>query len=161
MQVAKDAVVTIHYTLKNDAGEMLDSSVDSDPLAYLQGNGNLIPGLENALEGKQAGDKISVKVPPSEGYGEYDKSLVQQVPRRSFKGVSNLQVGMQFQVQSNHGPRAVTVTKVIGDMVTVDGNHPLAGQNLNFDVEITSVRSATEEELEHGHVHGPDGHHHG
>ncbi|HVF15333.1 MAG TPA: peptidylprolyl isomerase [Steroidobacteraceae bacterium] len=160
MQIAKDAVVTIHYTLKNDAGETLDSSAGGDPLAYLQGNGNLIPGLESALEGKQAGDKLSVKVSPSDGYGEYDKSLVQQVPRRSFKGVGNVQVGMQFQVQSDGGPRAVTVTKVVGDMVTVDGNHPLAGQNLNFDVEITEVRTATDEELSHGHVHGPGGHHH-
>ncbi len=161
MQVAKDAVVTIHYTLKNDAGETVDSSAGGEPLAYLQGNGNLIPGLENALEGKQAGDKVSVKVAPGEGYGEYDKSLVQQVPRRSFKGIANVQVGMQFQVQSNQGPRAVTVTNVVGDMVTVDGNHPLAGQNLNFDVEITDVRAASEEELAHGHVHGPGGHHHG
>ena len=161
MQVAKDAVVTIHYTLKNDAGETVDSSAGGEPLAYLQGNGNLIPGLENALEGKQVGDKVSVKVAPGEGYGEYDKSLVQQVPRRSFKGIANVQVGMQFQVQSNQGPRAVTVTNVVGDMVTVDGNHPLAGQNLNFDVEITDVRAASEEELAHGHVHGPGGHHHG
>jgi FKBP-type peptidyl-prolyl cis-trans isomerase SlyD len=161
MQVAKDAVVTIHYTLKNDAGDTVDSSAGGEPLAYLQGNGNLIPGLENALEGKQAGDKVSVKVTPSQGYGEYDKQLVQQVPRRAFKGIANVQVGMQFQVQSDHGPRAVTVTNVVGDMVTVDGNHPLAGQNLNFDVEITDVRVATEEELEHGHVHGPGGHHHG
>jgi FKBP-type peptidyl-prolyl cis-trans isomerase SlyD len=160
MQIAKDAVVTIHYTLKNDAGETLDSSAGGEPLAYLQGNGNLIPGLESALEGKQVGDKLSVKVSPSEGYGEFDKSLVQQVPRRSFKGIGNVQVGMQFQVQSDGGARAVTVTKVVGDMVTVDGNHPLAGQNLNFEVEITDVRTATEEELSHGHVHGPGGHHH-
>lgn len=160
MQVAKDAVVSIHYTLKNDAGETLDSSAGGDPLAYLQGNGNLIPGLENALEGKQAGDKLSVKIAPNEGYGEYDKNLVQQVPRRSFKGIGNVQVGMQFQVNSPQGPRAVTVTNVVGDMVTVDGNHPLAGQNLNFDVEITEVRVATDEELAHGHVHGPGGHHH-
>jgi FKBP-type peptidyl-prolyl cis-trans isomerase SlyD len=160
MQIAKDAVVTIHYTLKNDAGETLDSSAGGDPLVYLQGNGNLIPGLENALEGKQAGDKVSVKVSPGEGYGEYDKALVQQVPRRSFKGIANVQVGMQFQVQSDRGPRAVTVTHVVGDMVTVDGNHPLAGQNLNFDVEVAEVRVATDEELAHGHVHGPGGHHH-
>jgi FKBP-type peptidyl-prolyl cis-trans isomerase SlyD len=160
MQIAKDAVVTMHYTLKNDAGETIDSSAGGDPLAYMQGNGNLIPGLEKALEGKTVGDKVSVKVAPSEGYGEFDKSLVQQVPRRSFKGIANVQVGMQFQVQSPQGPRAVTVTHVVGDMVTVDGNHPLAGQNLNFDVEITDVRAATEEELSHGHVHGPGGHHH-
>jgi FKBP-type peptidyl-prolyl cis-trans isomerase SlyD len=161
MQIVKDAVVTMHYTLKNDSGETIDSSAGGDPLAYLQGNGNLIPGLESALEGKQAGDKVLVKVAPGDGYGEYDKALVQQVPRRSFKGIANIQVGMQFQVQSDHGPRAVTVTNVIGDMVTVDGNHPLAGQHLNFDVEITEVRVATDEELSHGHVHGPGGHHHG
>jgi len=160
MQIAKDAVVLIHYTLTNDTGETLDSSSDGDPLAYLQGNGNLIPGLENALEGKQAGDKLTVKIAPSEGYGEYDKALVQSVPRRSFKGVGNVQIGMQFQVQTEQGVRAVTVTNIAGDMVTVDGNHPLAGQNLNFDVEVTEVRAATDEELAHGHVHGPGGHHH-
>jgi FKBP-type peptidyl-prolyl cis-trans isomerase SlyD len=160
MLIAKDAVVTLHYTLKNDAGETLDTSAGGDPLAYLQGNGNLIPGLERALEGKKAGDKLSVKISPSDGYGELDKALVQQVPRRSFKGIANIQVGMQFQVQTPEGPRAVTVTNVVGDMVTVDGNHPLAGQNLNFDVEVTDVRTATEEELSHGHVHGPGGHHH-
>src|ERR1044071_1834848 len=160
MQIASDAVVSIHYTLTNDAGETLDSSAGGDPLAYLHGKGNLIPGLENALLGKQAGDKVQVKVAPAEGYGEHDKELIQNVPRRSFKGVNKVQVGMQFQVQSPQGVRTVTVTRVAGDMVTVDGNHPLAGQNLNFDVEITEVRAATEEELAHGHVHGPGGHHH-
>jgi FKBP-type peptidyl-prolyl cis-trans isomerase SlyD len=160
MQVTQDAVVSIHYTLTNDQGETLDSSAGGEPLAYLHGNGNLIPGLENALNGKQAGDKVTVKVPPAEGYGEYDQALVQRVPRRSFKGVADVQVGMQFQVQSGVGPRMVTVTQVAGDMVTVDGNHALAGQNLNFEVEITDVRAATEEELAHGHVHGPGGHHH-
>jgi FKBP-type peptidyl-prolyl cis-trans isomerase SlyD len=160
MQVTQDAVVSIHYTLTNDQGETLDSSAGGEPLAYLHGNGNLIPGLENALNGKQAGDKLTVKVAPAEGYGEYDKALVQRVPRRSFKGVADVQVGMQFQVQSGGGPRMVTVTQVAGDMVTVDGNHSLAGQTLNFDVEVTDVRAATEEELAHGHVHGPDGHHH-
>jgi FKBP-type peptidyl-prolyl cis-trans isomerase SlyD len=160
MQITSDAVVSIHYTLTNDSGETLDSSAGGEPLAYLHGRGNLIPGLENALAGKQAGDKLQVKVPPGEGYGEYDKALLQSVPRRSFKGVGNVQVGMQFQVQSPQGPRAVTVTRVAGDMVTVDGNHPLAGKNLTFDIEITDVRSAREEELAHGHVHGPGGHHH-
>lgn len=161
MQIAPDAVVSIHYTLTSDSGETLDSSAGGEPLAYLHGKGNLIPGLEKALEGKQAGDKLQVKVAPAEAYGEYDKSLLQNVPRRSFKGVGNVQVGMQFQVQSPQGPRSVTVTRVAGDMVTVDANHPLAGQNLNFDVEITEVRVASEEELAHGHVHGPGGHHHG
>ena len=160
MQIASDAVVSIHYTLTDDSGATLDSSAGGEPLAYLHGKGNLIPGLENALVGKQAGDKLQVKVAPAEGYGEYDKALLQNVPRRSFKGVGNVQVGMQFQVQSPQGPRAVTVTRVAGDMVTVDGNHPLAGKNLNFDIEITDVRVASEEELAHGHVHGPGGHHH-
>jgi FKBP-type peptidyl-prolyl cis-trans isomerase SlyD len=160
MQIAKDAVVLIHYTLTDDAGKTIDSSAGADPLAYMHGNGNLIAGLERELEGKSAGDKLSVKISPADGYGEYDKSLVQNIPRRALKGVGNVQVGMQLQAQSGQGARAVTVTHVAGDMVTIDGNHPLAGQNLNFQVEITEVRAATEEELAHGHVHGPGGHHH-
>ena len=159
MQIAQDAVVSIHYTLTNDKGEKLDSS-DGTPLAYLHGNGNLIPGLERELEGKSAGDKLSVKIAAADAYGEYDKSLVQRVPRRALKGIANVQVGMQLHTQSADGVRAVTVTQVVGDMVTIDGNHPLAGQSLNFDVEVAEVRAATEEELSHGHVHGPGGHDH-
>jgi FKBP-type peptidyl-prolyl cis-trans isomerase SlyD len=160
MQITQDAVVAIHYTLTNDKSEVLDSSAGGDPLVYMHGNGNLIAGLEDALVGRQAGEKLSVKVSPAEGYGEYDKALLQRVPRRSFKGVADMRVGMQFQMQAGGHPRTVTVTQVQGDMVTVDGNHPLAGQNLNFEIEITEVRAATEEELAHGHVHGPGGHHH-
>lgn len=160
MQVVQDAVVSIHYTLTDDTGATVDSSAGGEPLAYLHGNGNLVPGLESALEGKRAGDKVNVKVAPADGYGEYDKGLVQRVPRRSFKGVADIRKGMQFQVQSDRGPRSVTVTNVAGDMVTVDGNHPLAGKNLNFDVEVVEVRAPSEEELAHGHVHGPGGHHH-
>jgi FKBP-type peptidyl-prolyl cis-trans isomerase SlyD len=160
MNVAPNTVVHIHYTLKNDAGDVLDSSNGNEPLAYLHGNGNIIPGLEKALEGKQAGDKVSVKIAPGDGYGERDAGLVQDVPRSAFVGIPNVEVGMQFQADSNHGPRTVVVTQVAGDTITVDGNHPLAGQNLNFDVEITEVRKATREELEHGHVHGAGGHHH-
>jgi len=159
MQIAQNAVVLIHYTLTDDAGKTLDSSAGGDPLAYLHGNGNLIPGLERELEGKSAGDRVKVKIAPADGYGEYDKSLVQRIPRRSLQGVGNVHVGMQLHAQSPHGTRAVTVTQIAGDMVTIDGNHPLAGQNLNFDVEIAEVRPATEEELAHGHVHGPGGHH--
>ena len=144
MQVAQDAVVLIHYTLTDDKGEKLDSS-DGTPLAYLHGNGNLIPGLERELEGKSAGDKLNVKIAAADAYGEYDKALVQRIPRRALKGVGNIRVGMQLQTQSAHGVRAVTVTQVVGDMVTVDANHPLAGQNLNFDVEIAEVRAATEQ----------------
>lgn len=160
MQIAQDKVVLIHYTLTNDAGETIDSSSGGDPLAYIHGQGNIIPGLEKALEGKQSGDKLSVKVAPAEGYGERDDKLVQQVPKRQFGG-ANLKPGMQFHAQTSHGhARVVTVVRIQGDMVTVDGNHPLAGETLNFDVEVADVREATHEELEHGHVHGPGGHHH-
>lgn len=162
MLVAQDKVVLIHYTLKNDAGSVLDSSSGGDPLAYIHGQGNLIPGLEKALEGKQKGDKLSVTVEPAEGYGVRDASLQQQVPRRAFGSVAKIEPGMQFHAQTSQGhTRVVTVTHVQGDMVTVDGNHPLAGENLHFDVEVTEVRDATEEERAHGHVHGPGGHHHG
>jgi FKBP-type peptidyl-prolyl cis-trans isomerase SlyD len=160
MPIAQNSVVTIHYTLKDDAGEVIDSSREADPIAYLHGHGNLVPGLERELEGKNTGDKVNVSVSPEHGYGEYDKNLVQQVPRRALQGIPNVRVGMRLQAQTPQGPRAVVVTRLVGDMVTIDGNHPLAGKNLNFDVEITDVRDATEEELEHGHVHGAGGHHH-
>ncbi|HVY22501.1 MAG TPA: peptidylprolyl isomerase [Steroidobacteraceae bacterium] len=160
MQIEKNAVVQIHYTLKNDAGQVLDSSEGSDPLAYLQGHGNLIAGLEKALEGKKVGDSLTVSIPPEEGYGVRDENLVQDVPRSAFEGIPNVEVGMQFHADSNHGPRTVTVTKVAGDTITVDGNHPLADQTLHFAVDIVEVRAATNEELAHGHVHGPGGHHH-
>lgn len=160
MQITQNAVVLIHYTLTDDTGKTIDSSAGAEPLAYLHGKGNLIPGLERALEGKQAGDAISVKVSPAEAYGEYDKELVQSLPRDVLKGIENVHVGMQLQAQSDQGARAVTVTAVGEDTVTIDGNHPLAGQNLNFDVKVTDVRAATDEELVHGHVHGPGGHHH-
>ena len=160
MQIAQDSVVSIHYTLTSDSGEVIDSSSGADPLTYLQGHGNLIPGLERELEGKQSGDKLTVRIAPADGYGEMDDTLIQAVPRAAFAGAPDIQVGMQFQAQSNHGPRTVTVTKVETDVVTVDGNHPLAGKHLNFAVEIIDVRAASEEELSHGHVHGPGGHHH-
>ncbi len=160
MPIAQDSVVSIHYTLKDDAGETLDSSASGDPLTYLHGHGNLVAGLERALDGKSTGDKLAVKVAAADGYGEYDKQLVQKIPRRSLKGIANVSVGMRLHAQTEHGPRAVTVTQITGDMVTIDGNHPLAGQALNFDIEVTEVREATEEELSHGHVHGPGGHHH-
>jgi len=160
MPVEQNSVVTLHYTLKDDAGETLDSSVSGDPLTYLHGHGNLVAGLERELAGKNVGDKLHVKVAAADGYGEYDKELVQKIPRRALKGISNVRVGMRLHAQTEHGPRAVTVTQILGDMVTIDANHPLAGQTLNFDIEITDLRAATEEELEHGHVHGPGGHHH-
>ncbi|WP_227369793.1 FKBP-type peptidyl-prolyl cis-trans isomerase [Halomonas sp. M20] len=160
MQIAQNSVVAFHYTLTNDTGEVLDSSEGREPLTYLHGSGNIIPGLEKELEGHQDGDKLQVTVTPEEGYGENQPALVQEVPRDSFQGVESIEPGMQFQAQTQGGPLMVTVTKVEGDTVTVDGNHPLAGQKLNFDVEISEVRDATEEEVEHGHVHDGSEHQH-
>ena len=161
MPIAQDSVVTIHYTLKDDTGEVIDTSREGgEPIAYLHGHGNLVPGLERELEGKNTGDKVVVTVTPADGYGEFDQNLIQQVPRRALQGIKNIKVGMRLHAQTPQGPRAVTITRLVGDMVTIDGNHPLAGKNLNFDVEITDVRAPTAEELEHGHVHGEHGHHH-
>jgi FKBP-type peptidyl-prolyl cis-trans isomerase SlyD len=159
VSIKKDSVVTFNYTLKDDGGAVIDSSAPGEPLAYLHGHGSLVPGLERELEGKTTGDKLSVKVTPADGYGERSGELIQKVPRRALKGINKITVGMRLHAQTQQGPRAVTVTAVTGDMVTIDGNHPLAGQNLNFDIDLVDVRDATEEELAHGHVHGPGGHH--
>jgi FKBP-type peptidyl-prolyl cis-trans isomerase SlyD len=160
MRIARDTVVQIHYTLTNSTGQVLDSSAGGEPLAYLHGSGTIVAGLEQALEGKSAGEKLIVAVPAEKAYGAYDAALVQQVPKRAFQGVDKIRAGMRFTAQTSQGPRQVLVTRVVGDMVTIDGNHPLAGQALNFDVEITAVRAAGAEELAHGHVHGPGDHHH-
>jgi FKBP-type peptidyl-prolyl cis-trans isomerase SlyD len=160
VEITADRVVTIHYTLKDDNGAVLDSSAGGEPLAYIQGHGNLVSGLEKALEGKQDGDTLAVSVAPADGYGIRDEALIQRVPKRSLQGSGQIKKGMQFQARTDGGMRTFTVTAVIGDMVTLDGNHPLADQTLHFDIEIVGVREATTEELEHGHVHGVGGHHH-
>ncbi|HET7650120.1 MAG TPA: peptidylprolyl isomerase [Gammaproteobacteria bacterium] len=160
MQIAKNTVVSIDYTLTDDSGEVLDSSKGQEPLAYLHGSGNIIPGLEEALEGKQAGEQVKVAVPPEKGYGLRNESMTQQVPRNMFDTQQEIKPGMRFHAESEHGTHTVTVTAVDNEHVTVDGNHPLAGKVLNFDVSIIEVRAATDEELSHGHVHGPHGHHH-
>ncbi|GAA5010088.1 peptidylprolyl isomerase [Acinetobacter puyangensis] len=157
--IANDHVVKFNYTLTNGEGQILDKS-EGQPLAYLHGASNIIPGLENALTGKTTGEKLTVNVPAAEGYGEYHAELVQEVPRQMFQGVDNIQAGMQFQAQTEDGVQIVTVKDVQEENVIIDGNHPLAGQDLTFDVEIVEVRPATQEELDHGHVHGADGHHH-
>ena len=159
MEITADRVVTIHYTLKDDAGAVLDSSAGGEPLAYIQGHGNLVPGLEKALEGKQDGASLAVSLPPADGYGVRDQALVQRVPKRTLQGSGEINKGMQFQVRTQDGMRLFTVTAVVGDMITLDGNHPLADQTLHFNVDVVGVREATSEELEHGHVHGAGGHH--
>ena len=160
MQIADKMVVTIDYTLKDENGTVLDNSTEGK-FAYMHGANNIIPGLENALAGKSAGDEVDVSVNPAEGYGERNDSMIQAVPRDMFDSEQEIQVGMQFHAESPEGEMiVVTVTEVEGDDVTVDGNHPLAGVNLNFDVKIIDIREASEEEVEHGHVHGPGDHHH-
>lgn len=160
MKIAKDKVVSIEYTLRDNDGNILDTSEGREPLAYLHGNGNLIPGLEAQLEGKGADEALKVVVAPADGYGEFDAAQIVNVPKSQFAGVAELAVGMQFTASGPEGQQVVTVTKIENDTVTVDGNHPLAGQTLNFDVKIVSVREATADELSHGHVHGAGGHHH-
>jgi FKBP-type peptidyl-prolyl cis-trans isomerase SlyD len=160
VDITADRVVTIHYTLKDDSGTVLDSSAGGDPLAYIQGHGNLISGLEKALEGKTGGDKMAVSISPADGYGTRNEALIQRVPRRALQGAGEIRKGMQFQARTEDGMRMFTVTGIVGDVVTLDGNHPLADKTLHFDVEIVEVREASAEELEHGHVHGPGGHHH-
>jgi FKBP-type peptidyl-prolyl cis-trans isomerase SlyD len=159
MRIAKHAVVSIDYTLTDQAGAVLDSSKGQAPLAYLHGTGSIISGLEEALEGKGAGDALKVSVPPEKGYGARDEKLLKKVPRTMFD-IEKVEPGMRFHADGEHGHQVVTVTAVDSDHVTVDANHPLAGQTLVFDVKIVDVRAATQEELSHGHVHGAGGHHH-
>lgn len=154
MKIAKHSVVSIHYELTNDSGETLDSSEGQDPLTYLHGTGSLIPGLERELEGRQVGEELTAVITPGDGYGEQDDALIRDIPRSAFGDVEDLSPGMQFQGGGEgEAPQVFTVTKIAGDLVTVDGNHPLAGMTLNFDVSIESIRDATPEELDHGHVH--------
>ncbi|HSH84850.1 MAG TPA: peptidylprolyl isomerase [Guyparkeria sp.] len=160
MQVQNDHVVSIDYTLKNDAGDIMDSSEQTGPLAYLHGHQNIIPGLEKALENKSVGDSFTASIEPAEAYGERDEAMIQVVPRSMFQGVDEIEPGMRFEAQAQGGITVVTVKAVEGDEITLDGNHELAGETLHFDVEITDVRPASQEEIDHGHVHGPGGHEH-
>jgi FKBP-type peptidyl-prolyl cis-trans isomerase SlyD len=154
MKISDDKVVQIDYTLKNDEGQILDSSEGRQPLAYLHGAGNIIPGLESALEGKEEGDTLSVTIMPAEGYGERDEALVMAVDRSEFPDPQQVQVGARFNIQTDQGVHLATVTGVTEDQARLDLNHPLAGETLHFDVEVVDVKVASEEEREHGHVHG-------
>ena len=160
MQIAERTVASFHYTLTDDAGTVIDSSSRAAPLTYLHGVGNIVPGLEKAMEGHRAGDRFDVLVAPEEGYGTPNEMLVQVVPSEAFQGVDPIEVGMQFQAQTPQGAISVVIAKIEDGMVTVDGNHPLAGQNLHFAIEVVEVRDATVEEVVHGHVHGAGGHNH-
>ncbi|MEZ8026377.1 peptidylprolyl isomerase [Enterovibrio norvegicus] len=162
MKVTKDVVVSIAYQVKNEDGILVDESTKASPLQYLQGHNNLIVGLENAIEGREAGDVFEVTVAPEDAYGEYLDAMVQRVPADVFQGVDEITVGMRFLADTDQGPIPVEVTEVDGDEVVVDGNHMLAGQTLTFNVEVVELRAATEEEIEHGHIHqaGGCGHDH-
>jgi len=160
MNITKDKVASIDYTLTNDKGEVLDSSSGRDPLVYMQGYGNLIPGLEKELEGKVKGDKLVAIIPPELGYGVQSDDMIQEVPIANFEKPEDIKMGAQFQVQMEEHVHIATVTAVKDDIITVDMNHPLAGETLHFDVEVMDIREASKEELEHGHVHGTGGHHH-
>lgn len=152
--IGENLVVSMHYTLTDDEGNVLDSSQGADPLSYLHGAGNIIAGLEKALVGKVVGDTLQVRVEPAEGYGEINADFVQVVPASAFQGVDSIEPGMAFQAQGPDGSvRQITVKLVEGDDVTIDANHPLAGVALNFDVEIVGIREATDDEVAHGHVH--------
>ena len=159
MRIGKNSVVSIDYTLTDAAGEVLDSSKGREPLDYIHGTGSIVVGLEEALEGKEQGATLKVSVPPAKGYGERDARLSQEVPRAMFE-VESIEPGMRFHAEGEHGMHVVTVTAVDSEKVTVDANHPLAGQTLNFEVTVVSVREATQQELSHGHVHGAHGHDH-
>jgi FKBP-type peptidyl-prolyl cis-trans isomerase SlyD len=160
MQISKNSVVTLNYTLKNDQGEILDESHD-DSFVYLHGAGGIIPGLEGQLEDKSVGDNFSAHIEPEDGYGVQDDSMVQVVQREMFEADHPIEEGVQFHAESPEGEMlTVTVTKIEGDEITIDGNHPLAGIALNFDITVALIREASAEEIEHGHAHGPDGHHH-
>jgi FKBP-type peptidyl-prolyl cis-trans isomerase SlyD len=160
MNIAKNRVVNIDYTLTDGSNKIIDSTSGSESLDYLHGFENIIPGLERALEGKNQGDQFSVTIPAADAYGERDDKLVLDVPRDRFQGIDTIKTGMQFEAQTAGGSQLVTVTKVGEKSVTIDGNHPLAGVDLTFDVTVNSIREANAEELEHGHVHG-HGHDHG
>ena len=160
MKIAKETVVTMHYTLKNNEGVVMDSSQGREPLIYLHGVGALIPGLELELTDKIQGDKISTVVTPEHAYGERRDDLIREVSKDGFQGEEELEVGMQVQLDTDRGQTIAVVSKIEGDTVILDLNHPLAGVTLHFDVEITDVRAASKEEIAHGHVHGHGGHHH-
>jgi FKBP-type peptidyl-prolyl cis-trans isomerase SlyD len=161
VKIQDGQVVSIHYTLTLTNGEVVDTSDGSDPLEYLHGASNIVPGLERQLAGLKVGDTVKAVVQPDEGYGTRDEDAIQRVPRTAFPGDVAIEAGMQFFAHlPEGGEQPIWVVAADDETVTVDPNHPLAGEVLHFAVEVTSIRAATDEEREHGHPHGPDGHHH-
>lgn len=157
MQIADNTVVAVDYILKDDEGTLIDQSNPGQPLTYLHGHRNIVPGLETALKGKQAGETTEVNVDPKNGYGDVNPKLEQTVPKSHFQTIEAIEVGMQFQATTDQGPVPVRVVKVQEDTVTIDGNHPLAGKRLNFQITVQDVRAATKDEIAHGHTHKKSG----
>lgn len=161
MIIEKNKVVTFHYTLKDDNGEIIDTSSGKDPLAYIQGTGSIVIGLENEMEGKKIGDAFEVSVNPAEGYGEVNNDLIRTLPKEQFKHFGDqLVIGLNIYIESPQGQIPATIVDINDEDVSFDMNHPLAGKKLNFSIEVTDIRDASAEELDHGHVHGPGGHEH-
>jgi FKBP-type peptidyl-prolyl cis-trans isomerase SlyD len=160
MTITHGSVVLFDYTLTDQEKEVIDSSSEGGPLAYLHGEGQIVKGLEKAMEGRKAGDAFQIMVSPSEGYGLHDPSKIVVVPADEIEGGDELEVGMQLETESDEGEQTVVISKIEGSNVTIDGNHPLAGMPLHFDIKIREVRAATKEEIEHGHVHGTGDHQH-
>lgn len=154
MEIAKDRVVTLQYTLKDDQGRVLDTSDNQEPLSYLHGYGQMIPGVEKNLEGKKSGDVFDIEVAPDEGYGEYNERLITSVKRNQLEADAKPAVGMAVEAEGPDGMHLLRITKIEGDMISLDGNHPLAGKKLFFNLSVVGVREATAEEKEHGHLHG-------
>ncbi|HQY36204.1 MAG TPA: peptidylprolyl isomerase [Pseudomonadota bacterium] len=161
MQIAEHTIVRFHYDLADEAGQPIESSREREPMAILYGAGNVIPGIEKAIEGRRAGERLQVTVPPAEGYGERREGLTQRVPKKFFNEARKLRPGDSTVLGSNQGPRVVTVLKIGETVIDVDLNHPMAGRTLCFDIEIIEVREASAEEIAHGHAHEPGGHAHG
>ncbi len=160
MTITENKVVKLDYTLKNSNGELLDTSDGREPLVYLHGVGALIPGLEKELEGKTSGDKVNTVIAPEDAYGKRREELLHKVPKSGFQGSEEMAVGMQVQLETEQGPALAVIAEIEGEEVTLDLNHPLADTELHFDVDIIEVRDASQEEIEHGHVHGEGGHQH-
>lgn len=160
MKIQKNTVVTLNYTLKNSAGEILDTSEGREPLVYLHGVGGLIPGLEDELEGKEKGNSFNTVISPENAYGTRRDDLLHVVPKSGFQGDEEMQIGMQVQLETEQGPAIATISEIEGENVTLDLNHPLADMELHFAVDVMDLRDATEDEISHGHAHGPGGHQH-
>jgi len=158
--IASGKVVTLHYILRNGEGDIIDQSQSDDPLSYLHGASNIVPGLEIALEGRGIGDEFSVAVEPADGYGDKDQEMLVEIPRSEFGPEEELEVGLEFEVEIDGHPEMATIVEILDDSVIADFNHPLAGEILYFSVSVVDIRDATDSEIEHGHVHGDHDHHH-